>query len=237
MLTIYGVPVSVHTRKVIVTAILKGIAHHVEPVVPFEAPENWRNLSPTGLIPAISHDGFELADSGAICAYLERIAPEPSIYPAGAQAYGRALWLEQYAATVLFRQIVHPLFFQKVIRPHILNQGAADDAEIDRITATVVPPAFDYLESGITDGFLVYNGPTIADITIAANLLNYHYLGFRIDRERWPRLKAAFAGLLRERPFRAALDAEQPFAAQLGLDRSFLDETAHTTDRPRAPGK
>ena len=34
MLKIYGVPVSVHTRKVLIVAALKGLAHEVIPVVP-----------------------------------------------------------------------------------------------------------------------------------------------------------------------------------------------------------
>ena len=34
MLKIYGVPISVHTRKVIVVALAKELAHEVVPVVP-----------------------------------------------------------------------------------------------------------------------------------------------------------------------------------------------------------
>ena len=55
MLRIYGVPISVHTRKVIVAAIAKGLAHEVVPVVPVipdNPPPNWRELSPTGTPPA-----------------------------------------------------------------------------------------------------------------------------------------------------------------------------------------
>jgi len=219
MLKIFGVPLSVHTRKVIVTAIHKGIGYESEPVIPFNPPDNWRSLSPSGLIPAISHDGFELADSSAICGYLERIAPSPQIYPADPRACGQALWLEQYGTTVLFRQVVHPLFHQKIIRPHILKQGAPDEAEIRRVVETVAPELFDYLEnrSDVLNG-----GLTIADITIASNLLNYSYLGFRIDSGRHPSLAAGLSGMIRQEPFRAALAAEEPFAAQLGLDRSFL---------------
>ena len=66
MLKIYGVPISVHTRKVIVAAIAKGLAHEVVPVVPVvpgNPPPNWRELSPTGLIPALVDGDFTLADS------------------------------------------------------------------------------------------------------------------------------------------------------------------------------
>lgn len=76
MLTIHGVPISVHTRKVILAARLKKVEHAVDPVIPFDPPAGWSAKSPTGLIPAITAaDGFTLADSSAIVAYLERMHP------------------------------------------------------------------------------------------------------------------------------------------------------------------
>ena len=84
MLKIHGVPISVHTRKVIVAALAKGLPHEVIPVVPVipgNPPPNWRELSPTGKIPAITDGDFTLADSAAICAYLERLHPAPPLYP------------------------------------------------------------------------------------------------------------------------------------------------------------
>lgn len=69
MLKIHGVPISVHTRKVIVVALAKGLPYEnlpVVPVIPGGTPANWREISPTGKIPAISHGEFTLADSSAI---------------------------------------------------------------------------------------------------------------------------------------------------------------------------
>jgi glutathione S-transferase len=222
MLIIYGVPISVHTRKAIVTAILKDIPYRNEPVIPFNPPENWSLLSPTGLIPAISHDGFELADSVAICGYLEKLKPAPSIYPSDAKAYGRALWLEQYAGSVLFKEVIHPLFHQKIIRPHILKQGEPNQTEIERVQTEIAPGIFAYLNAQISDGFFTNGALTIADIAVASNLLNYHYLGFRLDPARYPKLTAWFSRTIGEKPFRSALKDEEPFASQMGLDRTFL---------------
>src|SRR5688572_5800395 len=82
VLKIYGAPISVHTRKVIVVALAKGLPHEVVPVVPVipgNPPPNWHQLSATGLIPALTDGDFTLADSAAICAYLERLRPDPSV--------------------------------------------------------------------------------------------------------------------------------------------------------------
>jgi glutathione S-transferase len=64
VLRIYGVPISVHTRKVIVVAIAKGLPHEVIPVVPVipdNPPANWRELSPAGKIPALSDGDFTIS--------------------------------------------------------------------------------------------------------------------------------------------------------------------------------
>ena len=84
MITIHGVPLSVHTRKAIVTAILKKIDYRFEvviPVIPDNPPANWSTLSPTGLIPVMQDGDFTLADSTAICLYLDRKQPASPICP------------------------------------------------------------------------------------------------------------------------------------------------------------
>ena len=37
MLTIYGIPISVHVRKTILTALMKGVAFKIEPVIRFKS--------------------------------------------------------------------------------------------------------------------------------------------------------------------------------------------------------
>ena len=130
MLKIYGVPISVHTRKVIVAAIEKKLPFHNEPVIPFNPPAGWDKLSPTGKIPVVSDDGFELADSSVICAYLEQTHPEPALFPHEVRARARALWLEEYCDGTVFREVIHGLFFQNVIRPKMLQQETDQSASM-----------------------------------------------------------------------------------------------------------
>ena len=128
VLKIYGVQISVHTRKVIVAALVKGLRHEVIPVVPVipgNPPANWRELSPTGHIPVLSDGDFTISDSAAICAYLERLSSQPSLYPEAARDYALALSLEQYAGT-LFRDVVRPLFHETVVHPKM--RGVATEA-------------------------------------------------------------------------------------------------------------
>ena len=62
MLKIYGVPISVHTRKVILAAKEKGIAYENEAVIPFTPPPGWDELSPTGKIPVATDGDLHVPD-------------------------------------------------------------------------------------------------------------------------------------------------------------------------------
>jgi len=225
MLKIYGVPISVHTRKVIIAVIEKKLTFENDPVIPFNPPAGWDKLSPTGKIPVVTIDDFELADSSVICAYLEQTHPEPALYPREAKDRARALWLEEYCDSTLFRDVVHGLFFQNVIRPKILQQPT-DRAAVDAILTQALPKVFGYLESQISDGYLVGNRFGIADIALACNLVNYHYLGYRIDAARYPKLERTFGRLCRHPSIATALRNEQPVAKNMGLDVGIVDSLA-----------
>lgn len=220
MLTIYGVPISVHVRKTLVTANLKGIEHKVDPVIPFNPPANWAALSPTGLIPAMQDGDLTLAESTAICVYMERMKATPAVLPADAKASSRVLFFDGYAGHI-FRSVVHGLFFQKIITPAILK-GKTDQSVIDKILATTQPKVFQYLESQAGTKFLVGDTLTLADIGIVSNLINYQYLGFPIDTAKYPKLATYVRGILALEPFQKALSNEKPFAEQMGLQRGFL---------------
>lgn len=224
MLKIYGVPISVHTRKVIVAALEKGLPYQNEPVIPFKPPAGWDRLSPTGKIPVVSDGDFDLADSSVICAYLEREHPRPALYPRETRDHVRALWLEEYADGTVFREVVHGLFFQNVIRPNLLGQ-ATDRTAIEAIQAEAMPRVFGYLERQIDGECLAGERFGIADIAVASNLINYHYLGYRIEPQ-FAKLGAWFKSALRWPALAKALAAEEPVAAGMGLDRSFLAKAA-----------
>ena len=223
-LTIYGVPFSVHTRKVILASRIKSIPHQVTPVIPVipdNPPPAWRTLSPSGLIPAIDDNGYVLADSTAIVLYLERKVPEPVLVPGAPEDCGRALFLDAWAGDVLFRKIVHPIFHNQIVNPNI-HKKPGDATAIDTALARVAPEAFGYLEGLVGETFLVGGRLSIADLAVVSNLVTFHYLGHRVDPARHPRLAAYFRRHLASPVVRDALAAEAPFVDNLRLDRTFL---------------
>lgn len=223
MLKIYGVPISVHTRKVIVVALAKGLPHEVVPVVPVipgNPPPNWQLLSPTGLIPALTDGDFTLADSAAICAYLERLHPDHPVHPQPPRDYALALSLEQYAGT-LFRDVVRPLFHEVFVHPNI-HKVPTDQSKVDAVLAKAVPETFGYLDRVAGGDFLVGKVMSVADIAVASNLINYQYIGFDLYRARFPRLAALFDRVVRQPAMREALRREQAVVDSMGLRKDFL---------------
>jgi glutathione S-transferase len=225
MLIIHGVPLSVHTRKVITTAIHKKLEYQfkvVIPVVPGNPPANWNTLSPTGMIPVVQDGDFTLADSNAICLYLEKKHPTPSVLPSDIKDYGRALWFDAYAGGTIFRHAMHPLFHQKIVGPNI-NKVPTDKAVVDNVIENVLPKILGYLNSQIDGKFLVASTLTLADMAIVSNFILFQYLGFKLDAGQYPKLARYLREIVALDVFQRALADEKPFAEQMGLDRSFLD--------------
>jgi glutathione S-transferase len=225
MLKVYGVPISVHTRKVIVASKLKRLPIELVPVVPVApdgTPPNWRELSPTGKIPVLQEGDFTLADSAAICAYLERLQPQPSLYPREARALAQALSLEQYAGNTVFSTVVHTLFHETFVHPNI-KQIPTNAARVDEVLTRTIPEVFGYLESIAEAGFMVEPTLSVASIAIASNLVTMQYIGFALERARFQKLAALFDRVIRQPAFVEALQEEQPVVQQMGLKSEFLN--------------
>lgn len=219
---LYGVPLSVHTRKVQLAMRAKGIDHELQiviPIMPDTLPENWSRLSPTGLIPVIKDGRFSLPDSGAILQYLDAKHPELLLTPADPQLRGRTFWFEAYLGA-FFRDVMHPLFHQRVVAP--MRGATPDTAVTDNALFNVAPRYFEYLNGEISDTWLVGDTMTIADISVGANLVQFHYLGESISSGRYPSLSTYFRQMLRTPAFVEQLEAEKPFAEQLGLSQATL---------------
>ena len=108
-----------------------------------------RAASPFAKMPALDDDGFLLADSSAICHYLEATHPAPALIPADPQARGRTIWFDEFADTMLFAAI-GPIFFNRVVAPRFLKRDG-DAAAAERAEAEALPPVLDYLEQATPD--------------------------------------------------------------------------------------
>jgi glutathione S-transferase len=205
---LHGVSLSPFVRKVRVVLAEKGIAYDQEPVMPFGQSEEFMKISPLGKIPVYQEGDFALPDSSCIVAYLERIHPEPALYPGDPKEFARALWYEEYCDTRLVESTV-PVFFQRFVRPNVLKQEP-DEELAQKALNEQLPPVLDYLEGEIGDrDVLVGSHFSVADIAATSPFVNLALCGERVDTGRWPRL-AAYIDRVHARPcYKAILEGEK----------------------------
>jgi glutathione S-transferase len=210
MPVIHGVSPSPFVRKVRVAMAEKGLDYELEPVMPGNVPDSFREISPLGKIPVYQDGDFVLPDSSAIIAYLERAYPEPSLYPKDARDLGRALWFEEYADTKMI-EVISPVFSQRFIQ-RVLFKQESDEAIVEQQMTQLVPPVFDYLEGQVPEtGWMVGDAFGIADIALGTTFVNLRHGGESIDATRWPRLSAYADRVLARESF-ATLIAEEEAA-------------------------
>lgn len=214
-LVILGLKGSPFVRKVQVLLAEKNVDYDMEMASPFGEAEEFAKINPAKRIPvlrdrSVGTEGADgtLPDSSAICLYIERKHPEPALYPAGDFDYGRALWYEEYADTVLAGFVGMGIF-----RPMILVRMFNQEPDPERARKTLaedLPPVFDYLESEIAGReFLLGDTLSIADISVASQFVNFELAGARLDAARWPAL-AGYVERLHVRPsFADCIEAER----------------------------
>ena len=216
MPTVYGVNASPFVRKVRVFLAEKGIPYDLEPVIPVNVSPEYRKISPLGKIPAFRDGDRTLADSSIICAYLERVHPEPPLYPKDPYEYARALWFEEYGDGGLVSVIGLKIFFQKVVGPLFFGHQT-DEAIVKKAVNEELPPMLDYLEGELRPGSMFAGTHfSIADIGIATQFVNLRHAGFGVDAQRWPKLAAHISAVHARPSFKALIEEEAPQFASTG---------------------
>ena len=220
-LVIYGSPISPFVRKVAGVCIIKGVDYEIEPINVFAPPAWFADVSPMKRIPvlrdrSVAEEGVAgtIADSSAICAFIDKKHPAPEVYPEDPMALGQAIFIEEYADTALAMAgglgIFRPIFFA-------ISKGEAPGLEKARAAwAEQLPPVFDVLEARL-DGRAFFAGDvlSIADITVACVLMQITLVA-EMPLARWPGLAAHFAAM-------QALPAiAEPYAAAEKLVRKAL---------------
>jgi glutathione S-transferase len=210
MPTLYGISASPYVRKVRVALEEKGIAYEHDPVIPMNVSAEYKKISPLGKVPAYKDGDHAIADSSVIIAYLEKVKPQPALYPSDPYEYARALWFEEYGDSALVSVTGPKIFFQRVVAPKFLNQKC-DEAVVQKAVDEELPPYFDYLEREVGDGGVVAGTRfSIGDIGLVTHFVNLKFAGFGVDAKRWPRLARYVDHVMARPSFKKFIDEEAP---------------------------
>ena len=221
---LYGAPLSPFVRKADAVLREKGVPFELESVNIMPMPDWFKEISPARRIPVlrdteIGEQGAAgtIPDSSAICAYVERKFPDPALYPCEAYEYGRAVWFEEYCDTELAGVIGMGMF-----RPIQFKRFQGLDPDVDaakQAYAEKLPRPLDYLENEINNsGFLVGDVLSIADISLACQVIQLELIAGPLDAARWPRVAGLVERLSKRESFGPCISICKKIVKQEPID-------------------
>ena len=177
MRTLYHLWLSPFSRKVRIALAEKGLDFELKAEKVWERRQEFLALNPAGEVPVlVEDDGTVLADSTAICEYLEEAHPDPPLYPGGPAERAEMRRVAQWFDLKFSREVSVHLVGEKIMK-RFLGLGAPDSAAI-RAGKANIHYHLDYV------GYLAERRAwlggdkfSIADVAAAAQLSSVDYLG------------------------------------------------------------
>jgi len=177
MKTLYHLWLSPYCRKVRIVLAEKKIDYRLETENTWLRRREFLAINPAGEVPVlIEDDGTSIADSQAICEYLEEIVPDPSILPVDpkerAEARRIVAWFDRKFSAEVSENLVGEKIFKR-----FLKTGAPNSALI-RAGQQNIHYHLDYI-GWLSErrNWLAGGVFSIADIAAAAHLSSVDYLG------------------------------------------------------------
>lgn len=206
---VYGSPISPFVRKVLMFAAEKGVEVELKMGGMGQGGDEFLEASPFGKMPALRdpgagfHGDYTLADSSAICHYIEGKHPENPLFTSDPRSRAECVWLDEFADTILMAS-GGKVFFNRVVAPLFIKMPA-DEAAIAAGVAEL-PRILAWLD-GRLDGreFLVGEALSYADIAVIPAFGNLAWCGY--DISDYPNV-ARWVGAIGGRPSIAGWNAK-----------------------------
>ncbi len=215
MLKIYGALLSPFVRKVRCVLTEKNVPYELVATNPFEKGGDFLRRSPLGRIPALEDDeGRTLADSTVIVEYLEERYPTPPVFPTDPYDRARVRWFDEYADGGMAPSLTAKVFFQRVISAKLIK-GGVDEAVVQQ-GLKELPTFLRYLEGELGGRqYLVAETFTLADISVACQLVNLRHAGVEVDAAQYPGVAAWFTRTVARPSLKALIEQDQGFLSRL----------------------
>ena len=160
-------------------------------------------VSPSGLVPTLTHGELTLGQSLAICRYLDRLHPEPRLFPEDPVAEAR---VNEMALTVACD--VHPLNNLRVLN-YLRGPLGQDEPDVMAWYAHWIEAGFTALEQLVgrhgSDTHCFGETVSMADLCLVPQMFNARR--FDVPLDAFPRLLAIDAALRARPAFEAAAPA------------------------------
>lgn len=173
---------------------------------------DYRSINPLGLVPALAHDDVLVAQSVAICEYLDEVFPAPALLPDDAVGRARVRCIVQSIASEI--QPLNNLAVLAYLKDPLQQGKPGVQSWYEHWIARGFAAIETWLESPSTGRFCHGDYPTLADCYLVPQVYNAERFG--CDLAPYPRLMR-IAGLCRSLDaFRTAEPENQPDAPAAG---------------------
>ena len=201
MARLYHVPLSPFCRKVRLVLAEKRIECELVEERYWEQDADFLRRNPAGKVPVLRMDGLTMAESGAICEYLEETHPTPPLMPKGAEARYEVRRLVGWFDDKFHAELTSKLLYERVNKK-VMKQGFPDSRNV-KDGARAIKFHLDYM-TWLLDHrrWLAGDVMTLADFAAAAHLSSLDYIS-DVDWHRSEVVKDWYAKIKSRPAFRS----------------------------------
>lgn len=208
MARLYHVPLSPFCRKVRLSLAEKRIEVELVEERYWEKDADFLRRNPAGKVPVIRLDGRMMAESAAICEYIEETRPEPPLMPADAEGRFEVRRLVSWFDDKFHHEVTSKLLYERVNKK-VTGEGYPDSRNV-KAGAKAIKYHLDYM-AWLLDHrrWLAGDQMTLADFAAAAHLSALDYIS-DVDWNRSAAVKDWYAKIKSRPAFRSILADQVP---------------------------
>ena len=208
MARLYHVPLSPFCRKVRLTLAEKRVEVELVEERYWERDPDFLRRNPAGKVPVLKIDGLTLAESGAICEYLDETRPEPRLVPEAPAARAEMRRLVGWFDDAFHHEVTTRLLYERVNKK-VMKQGYPDSRNV-KSGAQRIKFHLDYMHHLLDHRrWLAGDALTLADFAAAAHLSALDYIS-DVDWHRSEVVKDWYAKIKSRPAFRGILSDQVP---------------------------
>ncbi|MDQ2094296.1 FtsZ-binding protein FzlA [Rhodalgimonas zhirmunskyi] len=208
MATLYHVPLSPFCRKVRLSLAEKRIECELIEERYWEQDADFLRRNPAGKVPVLKIDGMVMAESAAICEYLEDAYPEISLMPKDPVGRYEVRRLVGWFDDKFHSEVTSKLVYERVNKK-VMKQGYPDSKNV-KFGAQRIKYHLDYMAWLLDQRrWLAGDVMTLADFAAAAHLSSLDYIS-DVDWNRSEVVKDWYAKIKSRPAFRSILADQVP---------------------------
>ncbi len=208
MRRLYHTPLSPFCRKVRLVLAEKKIEVELVEERYWEKRQDFIKMNPGGMVPVLKADGLVLAESAAICEYLEEVHPEPPLMPASPGGRAEVRRLNFWFDDKFHREVTLNLLNERVNKK--ITQSGYPDSRNVKAGSRNIKFHLDYMGHLLEHRrWLAGDAMTLADFSAAAQLSCLDYIR-DVDWDRNITVKEWYATIKSRPAFRSLLADNVP---------------------------